>query len=246
MIHSSRIPLPKWIGHGGPEKLGQTRILAHGRQPFDPGGDEMFRNVFATGTIAVVLSAVMLPSSRADELADPFAPELQVPPISVPAPLDTPDTMARPVSSRGPMVPQTAMYRQEAAAVAPGPMAINPEAYATPMAPPAQQPGYVRLGAPLYPSPRPNIPIWSGATMITTPAFAPHEMLYPHTYRAMYPPFYHRVKGGWFVTPFGVRSHERWELQGTQVEVKYRSQPPLWVKANWHAPVQQSHGGYPY
>ena len=50
-----------------------------------------------------------------------------------------------------------------------------------------QQPGYVQLGAPLYPSPRPNIPIWTGSTMITNQAFAPHEMLYPHTYRAMYP-----------------------------------------------------------
>lgn len=202
----------------------------------------MFRNVFATGAVAVVLSAVMLPSSRAEELADPFVPELQVPPISVPAPLESPDVTAQPISSRGPVVPQSAMYRQETP-VAPGPMAINPEAYAVQPAAPASQPGYVRLGAPLYPSPRPNIPVWSGATMITSPALAPHEMLYPHTYRAIYPPFYHRVKGGWIWTPFGIRSHERWELQGTQVEVKYRSQPPLWVKTNWHAPVQTHHYG---
>ena len=96
-----------------------------------------------------------------------------------------------------------------------------------PQGPPQQQ-GYVRLNAPLYPSPRPNIPIWTGSTMITNQAFAPHEMLYPHTYKAIYPPFYHKVKGGWIVTPFGVRSHERWELQGTQVQVKYRSQQPGW------------------
>lgn len=201
----------------------------------------MIRNAFATGTIAVVLSAVMLPSSRAE---DPFAPELQVPPITVPAPLESDELAAQPISSRGPVVPQSAMYRQDIAQ--PGPMAINPDAYAVPPAIPGAQQGYVRLGAPLYPSPRPNIPIWTGSTMITNQALAPHEMLYPHTYKAMYPPFYHRVKGGWIWTPFGIRSHERWELQGTQVEVKYRSQPPLWVKANWHAPVHTNAHGYRY
>jgi len=86
-----------------------------------------------------------------------------------------------------------------------------------------QQAGYVRLNAPMYPTPKPNIPIWTGGTMITNQAFAPHEMLYPHTYRAMYPPFYHRVHGGYVWTPFGMRSHEKWELMGTKVTVKYRS-----------------------
>ncbi len=110
---------------------------------------------------------------------------------------------------------------------------------------PPQQQGYVRLGAPMYPSPRPNIPIWTGSTMITNQAFAPQEMLYPHTYRAMYPPFYHRVKGGWLLTPLGVRSHERWELQGTMVQVKYRSSyPGLLSGAFWHPPATAySHGG---
>jgi hypothetical protein len=73
--------------------------------------------------------------------------------------------------------------------------------------------------------------------MITNQAFAPHEMLYPHTYRATYPPFYHRVKGCWVLTPFGIRSHERWELQGTQVQVKYRSQYPGLFKGAWHPPT---------
>ena len=107
---------------------------------------------------------------------------------------------------------------------------------------PAQQSGYVRLNAPLYPSPRPNIPIWTGSTMITNQAFAPHEMLYPHKYRAMYPPFYHRVHGCYFWTPFGMRSHEHWKLQGTMVQVKYNSHWPLhmgphkqWV-STWHGP----------
>jgi hypothetical protein len=89
------------------------------------------------------------------------------------------------------------------------------------------QAGYVHLGAPMYPSPQPNIPIWTGATFIPTPALAPHEMLYPHTYRALYPPFYHRVKGHYYWTPFGMKSHEKWQLQGTLVQVKYRSHYPL-------------------
>jgi len=92
---------------------------------------------------------------------------------------------------------------------------------------PAVQPGYVYLGASMYPSPQPNIPIWTGSTFIPTPALAPHEMLYPHTYRALYPPYYHRVKGCYAWTPFGMKSHEKWELQGTMVQVKYRSHYPL-------------------
>lgn len=89
------------------------------------------------------------------------------------------------------------------------------------------QAGYVHLGAPLYPSPQPHVPIWTGATFIPTPALAPHEMLYPHTYRALYPPYYHRVKGSYYWTPFGMKSHEKWQLQGTAVQVKYRSHYPL-------------------
>ena len=116
-------------------------------------------------------------------------------------------------------------------------MPVNSDAYAAPMQYPPQQPGYVRLGAPLYPSPRPNIPIWTGSTMITNPAFAPHEMLYPHTYRSIHGPYYHRVKGGWIWTPFGIRSHERWQLQGTQVEVKYRSSVPLLTRGMWFPPA---------
>ncbi len=86
---------------------------------------------------------------------------------------------------------------------------------------------YPQQNAPLYPSPQPNTPQYSGGTMITNQAFSPHEMLYPHTYRAMYGPFYYKVRGGWIVTPKGVRSHDRWELQGTEVTVKYRSHNPL-------------------
>jgi hypothetical protein len=104
-------------------------------------------------------------------------------------------------------------------------------------APPA---GYVRLNAPMYPSPKPNIPIWTGSTMITNQALAPHEMLYPHTYRAMFPPFYHRVRGCYHWTPFGYRSHENWDLLGTTVQVKYRSK---WPAFGPHRPELSSWGG---
>lgn len=106
---------------------------------------------------------------------------------------------------------------------------------------PVQQPGYVQLNSSMYPAPQPNVPYWTGVTMITNQALAPHEMLYPHTYKAVYPPYYHRVKGCWIVTPFGVKSHERWELQGTQVQVKYRSSVPL--RAHFHPPMTSMWGG---
>ena len=201
------------------------------------------RNVFFA-TATVVLSAVMLPSTRADEFADPFAPQLETPPLSVPAPLDYEATSARPTAATFPVNPRTARLRQAADPVlAQSPMAVDAASnMPAPQAVP-QQAGYVRLGAPMYPSPKPNIPIWTGSTMITTPAFAPHEMLYPHTYRAIYPPYYHRVKGGWIVTPFGVRSHERWQLQGTQVQVKYRSSPPIWTSSMWFPPATGYHHG---
>ena len=48
-------------------------------------------------------------------------------------------------------------------------------------------------------------------------------MLYEHEYRAMYPPFYYRVKGCWILTPLGVKQHEVWKLQGTEVKVNYRA-----------------------
>jgi hypothetical protein len=105
-----------------------------------------------------------------------------------------------------------------------------------PMAPVAPQylgssPMYVQgaggmipnTGAALYPAPRPGIPYQIGGTSIPNQAFHPHEMLYPHRYKALYPPYYYKVNGGWMVTPFGVWSKEDWYLQGTQVDVKYKS-----------------------
>lgn len=82
---------------------------------------------------------------------------------------------------------------------------------------------YPQTGAALYPSPIPGIPHQVGGTIIPNQAFHPHEMLYAHRYRAMYPPYYYKVNGGFMVTPFGVWSHEDWRLQGTMVDVKYHS-----------------------
>lgn len=89
---------------------------------------------------------------------------------------------------------------------------------------------YPQLQSSLYPTPVQHSPPWNGQTVITNQAFAPHEMLYPHTYNAMYGPFYYKVRGGWVWTPFGMRQHENWKLEGTTVTVKYRAKVPLLTK----------------
>ena len=86
--------------------------------------------------------------------------------------------------------------------------------------------GYPQMHAPLYPSPVPNVPTYVGGTTITNQAFAPHEMLYPHQYKSLYPPFYYKVHGKWWWTPFGMESHDKWELQGTEVKVNYLFRNP--------------------
>jgi hypothetical protein len=100
------------------------------------------------------------------------------------------------------------------------------------------QPGYAYLNAPLYPSPQPHVPPEVGSTVITNQALSPHEMLYRHEYRALYPPFYYRVNGRWVVSPYGVTNRETWGLQGTEVRVKYHHHispfalfvPPIYYK----------------
>lgn len=99
----------------------------------------------------------------------------------------------------------------------PLPAALNP---VFPQAHPRPQAG-------LYPSPVQNTPQWIDQTLITNPAFAPHEMLYPHEYHAMYGPFYYKNCGTFIWTPFGMRTHERWKLQGTEVKVKYHDRIKL-------------------
>ena len=186
----------------------------------------------------VVLAALMMPSMYAQDQGFNYnngsAPQLMPPQVASPS---------------GGMLYQAASYSRATGPTGPAPTPIDADLAqsSAPIPQPIQQPGYVRLGAPMYPTPRPNIPAWTGSTVITNQAFAPQEMLYPHTYRAIYPPYYHRVKGGWILTPFGVRSHEKWELQGTMVQVKYRSSyPGLLSGAFWHPPVTSSvqHGSW--
>jgi hypothetical protein len=95
--------------------------------------------------------------------------------------------------------------------------------YLPPYAPNIMPCQYPSLNAPLYPCPVPNVPYQCGATLITNQAFDPHEMLYPHTYRSIYPPYYYEVHGGWKLFPWGVVQREQWRLRGTVVTVKYDS-----------------------
>ena len=147
---------------------------------------------------ALVLCASVASSARAQEFTPPALPSL---------------TEAKPIASETAAAVRPASM-QPPAAVAP--VAVAPV--------PVTGPGcmYPKLNAPLYPSPQQFNPPWTGGAIITNQALAPHEMLYPHKYHAMYGPFYYRVRGHWVMTPFGMRQHEQWELQGTEVCVKYR------------------------
>ena len=102
------------------------------------------------------------------------------------------------------------------------PVAVSSTTGAPVMAAPSMG-QYPHTAAPMYPSPQPNIPYYVGGSAYTNQAFYPHEMLYEHKYKAMYPPYYYRTKGSWVTTPFGVWSHEDWQVKGTEVEVEYRS-----------------------
>jgi len=101
----------------------------------------------------------------------------------------------------------------------PGP--IPAPQYLPPYAPGIIPCQYPNLNAPLYPCPLPNIPYQTGGALITNQALDPHEMLYPHTYRSVYPPYYYEVHGGWKLFPWGVTQSEHWRLRGTVVTVKY-------------------------
>jgi hypothetical protein len=114
--------------------------------------------------------------------------------------------------------------------------AANPVSPGQPMVIQGQRPGttqsvvpaYPYLNAPMYTSPVQHVPYQVGGTFYTNQAFAPHEMLYAHKYRAIYPPYYYKVKGHWAVLPGGVWSVDNWELMGTEVEVTYRSRKPFY------------------
>ncbi len=84
-------------------------------------------------------------------------------------------------------------------------------------------PGFVRVDGAMYPSPQQGIPLDVGSTMITNPAFDPHEMLHAHRYRGLYGPFYHKTHRSWVLTPFGIYKSEKRILMGTEVRVNYKS-----------------------
>jgi hypothetical protein len=75
-----------------------------------------------------------------------------------------------------------------------------------------------QIASSLYPSPVPYVPREVGYTVITNQALAPHEMLYAHQYRALYPPYYYKKCVGSCV-PFLPKPC----LQGTMVKVKYKT-----------------------
>ncbi|HXY33079.1 MAG TPA: hypothetical protein VEI07_02565 [Planctomycetaceae bacterium] len=120
---------------------------------------------------------------------------------------------------------------------------VDAPLYLPPTAPNITPTGYPYLNAPMYPCPLPYIPYQVGATLITNQAFDPHEMLYPHTYRSIYPPYYYEVSGGWKVFPWGVAQSEHWKLRGTYVSVKYKSGWGLF--SGWCPPAVWKYAGNP-
>ncbi len=83
-------------------------------------------------------------------------------------------------------------------------------------------PCYPQINSALYPCPRPDVPWEVGQTVITNQAFYPHEFLYCHRYKAIYPPFYYENKCGLTSIPFFPKP----PIKGTVVKVKYKSTLP--------------------
>ena len=86
----------------------------------------------------------------------------------------------------------------------------------------AEGEGVPYLTSSLYPSPVPYVPREVGYTVITNQAFAPHEYLYAHQYRALYPPYYYKKSIGSCCIPFVPQPC----LKGTMVTVKYKTSLP--------------------
>jgi hypothetical protein len=90
---------------------------------------------------------------------------------------------------------------------------------------------YPQLNSSLYPCPKQNVPVEVGQTFITNQAFYPHEMLYAHQYRALYPPFFYENKCGLTSVPFFPKPC----LRGTLVTVKYKTTYPCGFFPPWRA-----------
>jgi len=82
---------------------------------------------------------------------------------------------------------------------------------------------YPPLNSALYPCPRPDVPYEVGRTIITNQALYPHEMLYAHRYRAIYPPYFYKNTHGLACLPFVPKPC----IRGTVVTVKYKTTLPL-------------------
>jgi hypothetical protein len=90
---------------------------------------------------------------------------------------------------------------------------------------------YPQLNSSLYPCPKQSVPVEVGQTFITNQAFYPHEMLYAHQYRALYPPFFYENKCGLTCVPFFPKPC----LRGTLVTVKYKTTYPCNFAPPWRA-----------
>ncbi len=141
----------------------------------------------------------------------------------VPANTGDPASPARLPANVGAQPVNQAGFYHHAGVQVQHPRVVPAPLYLTPDAPGLTPTGYPHLNAPLYPVPLPNIPYQTGGAFITNQALDPHEYLYPHRYRSLYPPFYYEVHGCWKVFPWGVAQSERWRLRGTLVKVNYRS-----------------------
>ena len=209
-----------WYKHAQPQQRQQTRTVAR------PAARPTVR---PTAPKTIQQPATRRPVQKLQPVAAQSAALRTVP--QPPAMQPVPDYISTPQVRQQNSVPvQTATMRRQqvpvhtvAAPVVSHVSSGQPVAYGGyPVAPNYGM--YPQTGAAMYPSPVPNVPYQVGGTAITNQAFYPQEMLYPHTHKSMYGPFYYKVRGGWLVTPWGVRSQEQWELMGTEVEVEYRSQ----------------------
>jgi hypothetical protein len=183
-----------------------SQIQQVGHEATHPGKSPKSPATTAEGANKISTAAYKDEPKAQDAAPAVAAPVVAAPPRALPAPHAVPGltgpAVARPASQQPSMAPLPGYNNAPGVAVVPG---------------------YPYLNAPLNTTPVPNVPYQVGSTMITNQAFAPQEMLYAHKYRAMYPPYYYKVRGHWIVTPWGVQSNDHWELQGTEVKVNYRS-----------------------